>query len=70
MNNLDPVVVVVQQEDAASSHLLCLHHGLQVSQKAHVLGHVGGEHLGRADTVAATQLSSQLANSFDPQIAQ
>ena len=42
---LDPVIVVIQQQDAAASHLLGLHHGLEVCQETHVLGHVSSEHL-------------------------
>ena len=41
---LDPVIVVIQQQDAAASHLLGLHHGLEVGQQLHVLAHVRGQH--------------------------
>ena len=41
---LDPVIVVVQEQHPRASHLLGLHHGLEVSQEAHVLAHVRGQH--------------------------
>ena len=37
LENLDPVDVVVQQQHARSSHLFCFHHGLEISEEAHVL---------------------------------
>lgn len=43
--HLDPVRVVVQQENSGTGHFLCLHHSLQVSQEGHMLGHVCGQHL-------------------------
>lgn len=43
--HLDAVRVVVQQKDPRAGHFLGLHHGLQVSQEGHVLGHVCGQHL-------------------------
>ena len=41
---LNPVSVVVKEENPAASHLLGLHHGLEVSQQAHVLAHVRRQH--------------------------
>lgn len=43
--HLDAVGIVIQQEDSRAGHFLGLHHGLQVSQEGHVLGHVRGQHL-------------------------
>ena len=45
-SHLHPVCVVVQQQDARAGHLLRFHHGLQISQQAHVFGHVSSQHLG------------------------
>ena len=41
---LNPVSVVVKEENPAAGNLLCLHHGLQVGQQAHVLAHVRRQH--------------------------
>ena len=41
---LDPVIVVVQEQHPRPSHLLGLHHGLQVGQQAHVFAHVRRQH--------------------------
>ena len=41
--HLYSVIVIVQQEDSIPSHLLCLHHSLEVCQETHVLGHVCGQ---------------------------
>lgn len=54
--NLDAVRVVVQEQDAKASHFLGLHHGLEVSQEAHVLGHVCGQYLGGHDVKDAALL--------------
>ena len=43
--HLYPVVVVVEQQQSRSGHLLCLHHRFQVGQQAHVLRHVRRQHL-------------------------
>ena len=43
--HLDAVGIVIQQEDPRAGHFLSLHHGLQVSQEGHVLGHIRGQHL-------------------------
>ena len=45
LEDLDPVGVVVQQEDPTPGNLLGLHHGLEVRQETHVFGHVSGEDL-------------------------
>lgn len=37
---LHSVGVVVQQQDSRAGHLLGLHHRLQISEQAHVFGHV------------------------------
>ena len=42
LQHLYPVRVVVQEEDPGARNLLGLHHGLEVRQEAHVLGHVCG----------------------------
>ena len=41
---LNPVSVVVKEENPTASHLLGLHHGFQVGQQAHVLAHVRRQH--------------------------
>ena len=43
LKDLDAVVVVVEKEDPGAGHLLGLHHRLEVGEKGHVLGHVGGQ---------------------------
>lgn len=37
---LDPVRIVVKEEDSRARHLLCFYHRLQVGQQVHVLWHV------------------------------
>ena len=39
------VRIVIKEKDPAACNLLGLYHGLQVGQQAHVLGHVGCQHL-------------------------
>ena len=46
--NLYSVTVVVQEENPAASHLLRLHHRLEVGEQAHVLAHVRRQHLSHA----------------------
>lgn len=42
---LYPVCVVVKEQHSRACDLLCLHHGLQVCQQAHMLRHVSGQYL-------------------------
>ena len=44
LENLDPVIEIVEHEDPVASDLLGLQHGLEVGQQLHVLAHVGGQH--------------------------
>jgi hypothetical protein len=43
-SDLYSVIVVVEEEDPTARHLLGLHHGLEVGEQAHVLGHVRRQH--------------------------
>ena len=43
LEDLYPIIVVVQGDDPRAGDLLGLDHGLEVGEQAHVLGHVGGE---------------------------
>lgn len=47
---LYPVRVVVQQQNARAGYFFRFHHGLQVGQQTHVLGHVGRQHLRYTET--------------------
>ena len=40
---LDSIIIVVEEKDSGSCHLLSFHHRLQVGQEGHVLGHVSGK---------------------------
>lgn len=44
---LDPVRIVVEEEDTRTCHLLRFHHRLQISQQVHVLWHVCRKYLAR-----------------------
>ena len=59
LQDLDPVVILVQQQHSAPSNLLSLHHRLEVSQEAHVFRHVGSQDL-RANIIILISAESTI----------
>lgn len=51
---LHPVCVVVQQQDSRAGYFLGFHHRLQISQQAHVFGHVSCQYLEEGKTQRIT----------------